>query len=691
MASGAEKVKKLLQAARKQIQKGERRKALETYRKALELDPENHQIMDRISIVEREIAAMEKFNKSRSSRAHSAGRNISSSSFVDDCIKRSDEAIEAGDMVRALQELERAKRHDPDNTRVKEKIVKVRRAIKVDGIADMVRSRLESDDPAIAVENIRRIFQLWPSAPVLNELLDLAEAYKEPPVGEKKEKAAAVVTPSGKKETVAKKEAPPEKAVSKKPEKKAKPVLTGARKKEEEKGQKRIFIYIAGVVFLIVVIFGAIKLFGGKGEPEPVETPTERAEPFTATIQVQGPEDVNLAVDGEPLQQESPGVFVLSDTVFTERTITASAPGYETTTMTASFAEGETVSDTLVLDSLGTSMVQVSFQYQMPEGEEDPGPDAVEYMVDGELIEGNVDSIPTGEHVFQAMLEGYRTMPESVLVASPGDFTQTLNVLASEQSQVTLALAADTPGNAIFYIDGERVATGRRMSQVLPFGTYYLQVQMEEREGFAVTINLDEEGYSRTVTLEEIEETGQLMVGPEPWSDVYVDGDLVGTTPFGGVELEPGTYTVRLSNPDFEDDIKTVEITAGETTSIQYNAVAATEPDEEEPDEIPEDTVATTQPDEELPISTPFAIQQTAPSVPSQARARGDLHGYVTLAVVVGTDGTVQDVSIVNDPLGLGCGQAAVDAVRNWVFSPAMQGDQPVEVTTTVQVRFDIE
>ncbi|MBD3277758.1 MAG: TonB family protein [Candidatus Aegiribacteria sp.] len=686
MASGAEKVKKLLQAARKQIQKGERRKALETYRKALELDPENHQIMDRISIVEREIAAMEKFNKSRSSRAHSAGRNISSSSFVDDCIKRSDEAIEAGDLVRALQELERAKRHDPDNTKVKEKIVKVRRVIKVDGIADMVRSRLESNDPAIAVENIRRIFQLWPSAPVLKELLDLAEAYKEPPVGEKKEKAAAVVTPSGKKETAVEKEAPPAKTVSKKPEKKAKPVLTGSRKKEREKGQKKIFIVIAGIVFLIVVVFGAIKLFGGKGEPEPDETPVERAEPFTATIHVQGPEEVNLAVDGEPLQQESPGVFVLSDTVFTERTITASAPGYETTSWTTSFAEGETGSDTLVLDSLGTSIVQVSFQYQMPEGEEDPGPDAVEYMVDGELIEGSADSIPTGEHVFQAMLEGYRTMPESVLVASPQDFTQTLNVLASEQSQVTLALAADTPGNGIFYIDGERVATGRRMSQVLPFGTYYLQVQMEDREGFAVTINLDEEGYSRTVTLEEIEETGQLMVGPEPWSDVYVDGDLVGTTPFGGVELEPGTYTVRLSNPDFEDDVKTVEITAGETTSVQYNAVAAAEPDE-----TPEDTVATAEPDEELPISTPFAIQQTAPSVPSQARARGDLEGYVTLEVLVGTDGTVQDVSIVSDPLGLGCGQAAVDAVRNWVFSPAMQGDQPVEVPTTVQVRFDIE
>jgi TonB family protein len=362
-----------------------------------------------------------------------------------------------------------------------------------------------------------------------------------------------------------------------------------------------------------------------------------------------------------------------------------SAPGYETLIWTPTFQEGMISTDTLVLDTLGTSGIMVTFGYQMPEGEEDPGPEAVTYMVDGELIEGNTDSIVTGEHVFQAMIEGYRTMPESVLVAETVDFSHTLNVLAAQQSQVTLQLAGDTPGNATFYIDGERVATGRRMSQVLPFGSYYLQVTMQDREDFAVTINLDEAGYSRTISLAEVVEMGRLNVGPEPWSNVYVDGTLVGTTPFGGVELEPGTYTVRLSNPDFQDDVHSVEITAGETTSIQYNAVAL------ETTEVVEDTVATVEPVEELPISSPFPISQQSPSVPSQARARGDIHGFVTLAVVVGTDGTVQDVSIVNDPLGLGCGQAAVDAVRNWVFSPAMQGDQPVEVTTNVQVRFDIE
>ncbi|MFO8182790.1 MAG: TonB family protein [Candidatus Aegiribacteria sp.] len=693
MSAGSEEVKKLLQTARKQIQQGEREEALVTYRRALELDPENQQIMERINIVEREIAAMEKFNRSRSSRAHSAGRNISSSGFVDDCIKRSDEAMEAGDSVRALQELERAKRHDPDNAMVKKRISYVRMLIKVEGLADMVRSRIDSGDPAFAVENIRRIFDLWPSAPVLGELLDLAENYRGVPEEEKAGAAAAAApVTSGPEtktepapETAGRKETPPRRkpGAGKTAPGKREPVAAVSRT-DEEKGKKKLMFIIGAAVLLVVVVFLIMNVFGGE-EPEPVME-AQPTQPFTQTIVIPDIEDATVTLDGQPAEEVSPGVFVLTDTVFTSRTVKVSAPGYETLTLAPELEEGMMRTDTLTLDTLGTSRVQVTFDYLMPEGEDEPGAEEVSFLVDGEVIQSFSDTVSTGEHVFQAMVEGYRSMPESVLVAEPEDFTQTLNVLNAEQSQVTLQLAADTPGNANFYIDGERVATGRRMSQALPFGNYYLQVTMQDREDFGVNIALDEEGYSRTVSLAEIEETGQLMVGPEPWSDVYVDGALVGTTPFGGVELEPGTYAVRLSNPDFQDDVRTVQITAGETTSIQYNAVALAEPEEEV-----EDTVAIVEPEEEQPISQPFPISQEAPSVPSQARARGDIHGYVTLAVRVGTDGTVQNVDIVNDPLGLGCGQAAMDAVSNWVFSPAMQGGEPVEVTTNVQVRFDIE
>ena len=692
MSLGDDKVKSLLQTARMQIQQGERGEALRTYRKALDLDPDNQQILDRISTVEREISAMDKFNKSRSTRVHSAGRNISTSGFVDDCIKRSDEACEAGDEVRALQELERAKRHDPDNKLVQKKISFIKRSIKVNELADLVRNSLKSNDPVIALVNIKRAFDIWPSATVLGELLDLIENYQAPAVAaeEKKpepaipvEKRAGVKVEEEPVVTPAPIPAAPSEKKSKKPaeDKKKKTVKPAPAPEPDRGGKNRIYMIVGAVVILAIIVFAVMKLVGGPAT-EPEITEYIPPQPFTETIVVQGATDVNLTLDGVPVQESSPGVFVLSDTVFNERIIEISAEGFETVILNPRFEEAQINEDTLILDSLGTSLVQVTMGYTMPEGEDDPGLDAVRFLIDGEEIEGNIDSILTGTHVFEAILGGYRVMPESVLVVQSVDFEHNLNILAAEQSQITLQLSADTPGNASFFIDGSRMATGRRMTEVLPFGSYYLLVQMDDREEWSASINLGQDGYNRTISLAELILPGQLMVGPEPWSDVYVDGEHVGTTPFGGVELEPGTYTVRLSNPDFEDDVHTVEIIAGETSSIQFNAVSI--------EEVVEDTTEVG-PVEELPISSPFAIQQTAPVVPSLASARGDLHGYVTLAVLVGADGSVQNVTIVNDPLGLGCGQAAADAVRNWVFSPAMQGTQPVEVTTNVQVRFDIE
>ena len=146
MSSDSDKVKKLLQSARSQMQQGAREEALRLLRDAQRIDPSNAEISERISSIEREIAAMEKFNRTRSSRAHTAGRTISSTGFVEDCLRRSGEAFEAGDEVRALQELERARRHDPDNDEVRRRIRHVRRSVKVNSLAPALLKFNEDDD-----------------------------------------------------------------------------------------------------------------------------------------------------------------------------------------------------------------------------------------------------------------------------------------------------------------------------------------------------------------------------------------------------------------------------------------------------------------------------------------------------------------------------------------------------------------
>ena len=60
---------------------------------------------------------------------------------------------------------------------------------------------------------------------------------------------------------------------------------------------------------------------------------------------------------------------------------------------------------------------------------------------------------------------------------------------------------------------------------------------------------------------------GTLQVNSRPWSQVWVDGRLIGNTPQMNISLPAGRYRVTLVNPDFNiRETVTVQITAGETT-----------------------------------------------------------------------------------------------------------------------------
>ncbi|MGD0667367.1 MAG: M56 family metallopeptidase [Bryobacteraceae bacterium] len=81
-------------------------------------------------------------------------------------------------------------------------------------------------------------------------------------------------------------------------------------------------------------------------------------------------------------------------------------------------------------------------------------------------------------------------------------------------------------------------------------------------------------------------------------------------------------------------------------------------------------------------------ITQVAPEYPAAAKQAG-IQGTVVLEAIVGKDGTVQDVKALSGPPLLA--QAALDAVKNWVYQPTLLNGEPVEVKTTIQVNFTLE
>jgi len=78
-------------------------------------------------------------------------------------------------------------------------------------------------------------------------------------------------------------------------------------------------------------------------------------------------------------------------------------------------------------------------------------------------------------------------------------------------------------------------------------------------------------------------------------------------------------------------------------------------------------------------------INQVQPSYPTAARIMR-LSGEVVLHAIIGKDGSVRELQpLSGNPILV---QAALEAVRQWRYRPTMLSGEPVEVDTTITVKF---
>jgi len=63
-------------------------------------------------------------------------------------------------------------------------------------------------------------------------------------------------------------------------------------------------------------------------------------------------------------------------------------------------------------------------------------------------------------------------------------------------------------------------------------------------------------------------EPAVLLVNATPSGSVYIDGQLVGTTPLGGVVVSPGLHRLRVEREGFLSYELTVDLPAGQTTRL---------------------------------------------------------------------------------------------------------------------------
>lgn len=78
-------------------------------------------------------------------------------------------------------------------------------------------------------------------------------------------------------------------------------------------------------------------------------------------------------------------------------------------------------------------------------------------------------------------------------------------------------------------------------------------------------------------------------------------------------------------------------------------------------------------------------IHKVQPKYPDAALKAG-IQGTVTLYAEIGKDGTIENMEVVSGPAELIA--AAMDAVRQWRYSPYLVRNEPVAVRTEIRVNF---
>ena len=80
-------------------------------------------------------------------------------------------------------------------------------------------------------------------------------------------------------------------------------------------------------------------------------------------------------------------------------------------------------------------------------------------------------------------------------------------------------------------------------------------------------------------------------------------------------------------------------------------------------------------------------LTRVNPTYPPEAKAKR-ISGTVVLSATIGSDGMVQDLSVISGPAALE--EAALNAVKQWTYRPYVLNGNPVEVRTTVTVNFSL-
>jgi TonB family protein len=163
--------------------------------------------------------------------------------------------------------------------------------------------------------------------------------------------------------------------------------------------------------------------------------------------------------------------------------------------------------------------------------------------------------------------------------------------------------------------------------------------------------------------------------------------DLNGNFTFAA--LPAGEYELQVEKPGFDPYAAPIALDPGRThsVSISLNVATALQRLTLTADSAAKVPAMAPQPGIASEVGEAQILSRKNPIYPAAARAAG-IEGDVIIRAIIGQDGNLLSVRVINTQVEPQLARAAVEAVNQWRYSPALLNGNPIETDTIITVGF---
>lgn len=265
----------------------------------------------------------------------------------------------------------------------------------------------------------------------------------------------------------------------------------------------------------------------------------------------------------------------------------------------------------------------------------------------------------------------------------------------AEVTSGQLTISSDPAGATVLVNDQPKGVTPVNIPD-LPLGNYSVKLQLQGYQDMQQDVAITKESPNQEIpfTLQKTAAvTGTLVIDSTPPGATIVIGKrALGVTPKKLPNTKVGKYNIILKLQGYEDYNGSVKVTENQTSTLTAQLQEIPKPKPPEPVVVPEaPKEPEVKPGQLVTLGSPGvippkAIKKTSAKYPDSARSR-KLEGVVSMSLLVSETGQVTEVKVVQSANPI-LDDAAVTAVKQWLFQPATKNGVPVKVWYPVSMSF---